>query len=144
MPGVFHEKGIPFALESKNSSTESLWFQAARCVSHGMDRDVALAAVTTTPARLLGLEGRVGKLEPGADGNVALFSGDPLSVTSFVEYVVIEGQLVYERSEDIRAKHILEGQIPANTAAQGETEDEDDDPHAGEDDEEEEEEGDKE
>jgi hypothetical protein len=116
VPGVFQGKGVKFALESANQSSESLWFQAAMCVGYGMSREDALASVTTSAAAILGLEDRVGSLAVGHDGNVVLFSGDPLSVTSFVEYVVLGGDLVYERAKDVRAKHLLEGLEPPNTA----------------------------
>jgi imidazolonepropionase-like amidohydrolase len=119
VPGVFQKKGVRFALSSSNSSTQSLWYQAAMAVGHGLTRDEALDAVTTTPAEILGLGKRVGTLEKGKDGNVLLFSGDPLSITSFVEHVVIEGQAVYDRSKDIRMKHLLEGVTPPGTAAAG-------------------------
>jgi hypothetical protein len=134
VPGVFAEKGIEFALRSSNASTQSLWYQAAACIGHGMDRDVALAAVTTTPARILGLESRVGTLEQGKDGNVLLFSGDPLSVTSFCEYVFIEGEERYDRSADVRNTHLSTGAQPENTAPEegaGEGDDSDDDDDSG-------------
>jgi imidazolonepropionase-like amidohydrolase len=117
VPGVFQAKGVRYALSSSNSSTESLWYQAAMSVGHGLTRDQALDAVTTTPAEILGLGKRVGTLEKGKDGNVLLFAGDPLSVTSFVEHVVIEGRPVYDRSKDVRMKHLLEGVVPPGTAA---------------------------
>jgi hypothetical protein len=69
---------------------------------------------------LLGLQKRVGSLEVGKDGNVLLFSGDPLLVTSFVEHVIVEGQPVYDRSKDIRVKALLEGRLPPGTAAAAE------------------------
>ena len=129
VPGVFKEKGVPFALSSRNSTNESLWFQAAMCVAHDFTREEALAAVTTSAAAIIGLQDTVGKIAKGATGNVVLFSGDPLSVTSFVEYVVLDGRLVYDRSKDVRTKHLLEGVQPENTAAE-----EDDDPGGDDDD----------
>jgi hypothetical protein len=117
VPGVFLEKKIPFALRSQNSSTQSLWYQVARCVGEGVDRQTAIDAATKVPAKILGLEGRVGSLEVGKDGNVLLLSGDPLSVTSFVEHVFIEGQHAYDRSKDVRLKHLQTGEQPENTAA---------------------------
>lgn len=119
VPGVFAEKGVTFALRSRNTSNESMWFQVATCVAHGMSRDDALAAATTTPARMLALEDRVGSLQPGRDGDVVLYSGDPLSLSSFVEYVVLDGELVYDRSKDVRTKHLLEGVRPEGTAVEG-------------------------
>ena len=90
----------------------------------GLTRDQAIEAVTTTPAAMLGLGKRVGSLEVGKDGNVVLFSGDPLSVTSFVERVVIDGHEVYDRSKDVRMKHLLKGTQPAGTAAASELDEE--------------------
>lgn len=116
VPGVFRDKGVRFALASPNE--QGLWYQAALAVGLGLTREEALAAVTTTPAEILGLGKRVGKLAPGADGNVLLWSGDPLSVTSFVELVVLDGELVYDRSKDVRMKHLLEGLQPPGTAAE--------------------------
>jgi hypothetical protein len=116
VPTVFREKGVRFALSSMNSSTQSLWYQAATAISLGLERAQALAAVTTVPAEILGLGKRVGSLEVGKDGNVVLFSGDPLSVRSFVERVVLEGELVYDRKEDVRWRQLLEGKTPTGTA----------------------------
>ena len=121
VPGVFAEKGVSFALRSRNQSNESMWFQVATCVAHGMSRADAFAAATTTPASMLGLEARVGAHKDGADGDVVLYSGDPLSQTSFVEYVVLDGNLVYDRSKDVRTRHLLEGIQPEGTTVDEET-----------------------
>lgn len=117
-PAVFKRAGVRFALSAE--SDQGLWYQAALAVGEGLTREEALAAVTTTPAELLGLEQRVGRLVPGADGNVVLFSGDPLSVRSFVEYVVLDGELVYDRSKDVRVKQLMTGEQPEGTAAETE------------------------
>ncbi|QDU65053.1 amidohydrolase family protein [Engelhardtia mirabilis] len=112
VPGVFAEKGITFALSSENASSNSLWFQAARAVAHGLDRAAALDAVTTTPAAILGLGDQVGSLEVGKLADILLLSGDPLSSQSWVEHAFIEGNHVYDRSKDVRNKYIFEGQQP--------------------------------
>lgn len=117
VPRVFADKKVRFALSSSNTTTESLWFQAATSVGLGLSRENALKAVTTTPAEILGLQKRLGSLEVGKDGNVLLFSGDPLSVSSFVEHVIVEGAHVYDRSKDIRVKALLDGKLPPGTAA---------------------------
>jgi imidazolonepropionase-like amidohydrolase len=118
VPGVLHEKGIRFALSSGDSSTHSLWFQAALAVGYGLDAEVARAAVTKTPAEILGLGTEVGTLEVGKLGNVVLFTGDPMSVTSWVDRVVIEGREVYDRAKDVRNKELLDGtRAPGTTAA---------------------------
>jgi hypothetical protein len=127
---IFQEKGVPFALTSKDSGLESLWYQAALCVGQGMERKEALAAITTAPAKILGLEGRVGTIKAGADANVVLYTGDPLSVTSHAQLVFIDGKQVYDRSKDARLQHLMEGAHPKGTApAEADT---DGNMHAGE------------
>lgn len=119
VPGELKKAGVRFALSSANPTSESLWFQAAQCVGYGMTRAEAVAAITTLPAEFLGLGKQLGTLEVGKLGTVVLYSGDPLSVTSSVERVVIEGKDVYDRSKDVRVKHLLAGKSPANTQAMG-------------------------
>jgi len=116
VPGVFRDKGVRFALRSAGNASQALWYQAAVAIGHGLTREEAIAAVTTTPAELIGLGKRVGTIEKGKDGNVVIFSGDPLSVTSHVEYVVLEGEMVYDRATDSRTQHLSSGAQPDNTA----------------------------
>jgi len=116
VPEILAAKGVRFALSSENSSQRSLWYQAALSIAEGLEREAALAAVTTVPAEILGLGDQIGTLETGKLGNVVLFSGDPLSITSWVEHVVIEGDQVYDRSEDVRNKQLLDGTQPRGTA----------------------------
>lgn len=119
VPGELKKKNVRFALSSANTTTESLWFQAAQCVGRGMTRTDAIAAVTTVPAEILGLGKQMGSLEVGKLGNVLLVTGDPLSITSWVEKVVIEGKETYDRTKDVRMKHLIEGKAPSNTQAMG-------------------------
>jgi hypothetical protein len=128
---VLQEKGVRFALSSEDPNTRAPAFQAALAIGYGLDRKVALDAVTRVPAEILGLGAEVGSLEAGKLGNVLLFSGDPLSITSWVEHVVIEGKPVYDRSKDLRNKHLLEGVQPPGTAPATAAEGEDPE-HAGE------------
>jgi hypothetical protein len=116
VPGVLKEKGIRFALSAEDPNSRSLAYQAALAIGRGLTRAEALEAVTKVPAEILGLGNELGALEKGKLGNVVLYSGDPLSITSWVEHVVIEGKPAYDRSKDVRMKHILEGSQPAGTA----------------------------
>jgi imidazolonepropionase-like amidohydrolase len=119
VPKVFHDKKVRYALQSQNPSAQSLWFQAAQCVAWGIDRKEAMEAATRTAADILHLGKRVGSLEPGKDGNVVLLSGDPLAMTTVVQYVVLDGRVVYDRSKDVRMKHLLQGIEQNNTAPGG-------------------------
>ncbi|MEO0650404.1 MAG: amidohydrolase family protein [Planctomycetota bacterium] len=117
VPGVFAEKGIPFALSARGSNSNSLGFQAARAVALGMDAGAALDAVTRMPAELIGLGDDVGSLAVGKLGNVLLLTGEPLGAQTWVDHAFIEGRHVYDRSQDTRNKYIFEGQQPVGAGA---------------------------
>jgi imidazolonepropionase-like amidohydrolase len=73
--------------------------QASLAVKEGLPRETALEALTVNPASFLQLDDRVGSLTPGLDGDIVIWSGDPLDVNSRAERVFIEGAEVY-RWED--------------------------------------------
>lgn len=62
----------------------------------GLTFDEALAAVTTTPARMLGIENRVGTMEAGKDADLVLWSGEPFQPTSRVAGVLVGGELILD------------------------------------------------
>ncbi|MDF2581197.1 MAG: amidohydrolase [Microbacterium sp.] len=86
---------------------DQIRLQAILAVREGLPADVALQALTTNPASILRLDDRVGALEPGRDGDIVLWSGDPLAVESRVEHVVIGGTTVLESTDDADV-HIVE------------------------------------
>jgi imidazolonepropionase-like amidohydrolase len=97
---VLKKAGIPFAIESGYESyvpkTRVVLWEAALAAARGLTQDQALAAITIDAARLLGVDKRVGSLEVGKDGDVAIFDGDPFEYTSHVVGVVIDGHIVSE------------------------------------------------
>lgn len=64
-------------------------------VAAGLDRQVALRAVTLEPAELLGLADRFGSLEAGKDANFVIYDGDPFELPTRVVAVVLGGELVH-------------------------------------------------
>ena len=96
-----HAAGIPVALQSGYEGyvpkTRVVLFEAAIAAANGLSREAALATITSAAAQIIGQAARVGTLEVGKDGDVALFDGDPFEYTSHVCAVVIEKSLVAER-----------------------------------------------
>jgi imidazolonepropionase-like amidohydrolase len=74
--------------------------QAALAVREGLDPAAALRAVTLTPARVLGLDDRLGSLEPGKHATLCVWSGDPLDARSRVDAAWIEGRQVFGSDPD--------------------------------------------
>jgi imidazolonepropionase-like amidohydrolase len=69
--------------------------QAAIALHYGLPEDVAMQTLTINPAKILGIDTRVGSIEPGKDADLVIWSGDPLEITSKAERVYIDGKLVY-------------------------------------------------
>lgn len=114
IPTYFHNAGVKYALEVQNSTFGSryLWYQAATAVSFGVPRAEALRAITLTPAELIGVGDRLGSLDVGKDANILLLTGDPLDAKSWVDTVLIEGKIAYERKNDARLQKLLTGKEP--------------------------------
>jgi imidazolonepropionase-like amidohydrolase len=90
-PGLLHKAGLTFALSGGH-----LLEQARFAVRYGLQPEAALAAITRTPARLLGLEKRIGSLEAGRDADLLALDGDPFELTTSVAWVLVDGKL-YEK-----------------------------------------------
>ncbi|MFT4538935.1 MAG: imidazolonepropionase-like amidohydrolase [Planctomycetota bacterium] len=100
---ILNEAGVPIALQSGYESyvprARVLLFEAAIAARYGLDRLRALDMVTIDAARICGVDDRVGSLEVGKDGDVALFDGDPFEYTTHCVGTVIEGRVVSEREQ---------------------------------------------
>ena len=97
---VLRKAGIPAALESGFEGyvpkTRVVLFEAALASANGLSFEEALATITVDAARLLGIDQRVGSLEVGKDGDLALYDGDPFEYTSHCVGTVIQGDVVSE------------------------------------------------
>jgi len=95
--------GAAVGFHTDDSITDSRLFRrlGGMSVRYGMSREGALAGLTLAGARMLGLEDRVGSLEPGKDADFIILNGDPLSVYSHVEETWVEGRKVFDRSRPV-------------------------------------------
>ena len=82
----------------------------------GLSWNDAFAAITSKPAQAIGMGSEIGSLQPGRRGDVVIWDGDPLEVTSGVEAVWIDGvrQPLETRQTRLRARyaHPQEGNLP--------------------------------
>jgi imidazolonepropionase-like amidohydrolase len=93
--------GVLVAMQSGYESyvpkTRVVLFEAAITAANGMTFDQALATITRDAATVLGIGERVGTLEAGKDGDLALFDGDPFEYTTHCTATIIEGELVSDQ-----------------------------------------------
>jgi imidazolonepropionase-like amidohydrolase len=90
--------GVSVAIRSEGggpgaaTAARNLPFETATAVAFGLPEDVALQAVTLTPARILGVADQVGSLEPGKRANLVITAGHLLQPTTQVLALFIDGE----------------------------------------------------
>ncbi|WP_157246358.1 amidohydrolase [Nonomuraea typhae] len=101
-PGILARAGVEVAITTDHPVVpiHFLVHQATLAVKEGLDREEALRTITVNPARIMGLADQVGALAPGLDGDVVIWSGDPLDVMSRALRVFVNGREVYTFSEE--------------------------------------------
>ena len=103
--GLLRKAGVEVALignagggDEEAFNVRNLRQEAGNAVSYGMTWDDALRAVTLAPAELFGAGDRVGSLQPGREGNVVVWSGDPFEFTTRAEHVFVRGREYHEKT----------------------------------------------
>jgi imidazolonepropionase-like amidohydrolase len=103
--GLLRKAGVQVALignagggDEEAFNVRNLKQEAGNAVSYGMTWDDALRAVTLAPAEVFGVADRVGSLQPGREGNVVVWSGDPFEFTTRVEHVFVRGHEYHDRT----------------------------------------------
>jgi len=95
---VLAENGVLTAICTDHTVTpiQYLPLSASAAIKGGLDRESALRALTIAPAQILGIDERVGSLEPGKDADLQLYPAgcDPLDLMSEPLLVMIDGQIV--------------------------------------------------
>jgi len=115
LPKVFRDHDVKFVFQVGRGGGTTLgstyfWYQAATAVKYGMPVEDALAALTTLPAEFLGIDEYVGSIEKGKDADVIVLSGEPLSVDTWVDMTIVNGEIVYEKDKDEQLKLLLNGE----------------------------------
>lgn len=95
-PGVLARAGVQVSIITDNPVIPQSYLSlcAGLAVKAGMDPFEALKAITINPAKHLGVEDRVGSLEPGKDADLVLVDGDPMVSDSHIRCVWINGEKV--------------------------------------------------
>ena len=100
-PGQLADAGVKMAFSSLAPHTAScdLRTSAVYAVKYGLDRDLALKGLTLYAAQMLGVDQRVGSIQEGRDADLVVLGGDPLELTSPVQLVIVNGNIVFQREE---------------------------------------------
>jgi imidazolonepropionase-like amidohydrolase len=94
LAGRLADAGVRVLLGSSGGRSEDLPLLASLAIGHGLDRDKALAALTTEVARTFDLSGELGSLRPGRRADLLVLDGEPLLPTTSVRYVLSAGRVL--------------------------------------------------
>jgi imidazolonepropionase-like amidohydrolase len=98
--------GASVCLKSdSNELMRHLYQEATKLMKYGgLGETDALASITLNCAKQLGIDQRVGSLDIGKDADLAIFNGHPLNSFSRVELTLVEGEVYFQRSRELKSE----------------------------------------
>lgn len=98
-PAALSKAGVKFAIMTDHPviPIQHLPICAGLAAAEGLPEYEALKAITINPAKILGIENRVGSIEAGKDADIVIFSGHPFDTMSNTTHVIIDGKIVFKR-----------------------------------------------
>ncbi len=92
-------KGVVTAIKSDSDDfARRLNQEAGKMMRYGATEDEALKMVTWNPAWIIGVQDRVGSLDPGKDADIVIWNHPPMSVYALADKVLIDGDVFFDRS----------------------------------------------
>ena len=97
---MLDDRGVNVAIitDSPIVTIESLYHHLGEAVREGLDINRGLRMITINPAKILGVEDRLGSLEVGKDADIAIFDGlVGLDTDAKVIHTIVDGEVVYSK-----------------------------------------------
>jgi imidazolonepropionase-like amidohydrolase len=105
-------KGIVVSVNSDDAELmRHLNTEAAKAMKYGgLTENEALSLVTINPAKQLGIDNRVGSIEPGKDADLVIYDKDPMSDYAKVQKVLIDGSVYFDRDTEVSGRAAKEAE----------------------------------
>jgi imidazolonepropionase-like amidohydrolase len=92
-----------------NERARRLNIEAAKAMRYGdLTEEESLKLITMNPAWQLGVQDRVGSIDVGKDADIAIWNAHPFSVYARVETTLIDGEVFFDRQQDLARRAELE------------------------------------
>jgi len=88
---AFEKAGIDFGFATYNAKAKDLRTNLRSMIEHGLSEEVALAALTTRPAHMLGLSAVMGTVEPGKMANLVVTDNPYFAEEANIRFVFVDG-----------------------------------------------------
>jgi imidazolonepropionase-like amidohydrolase len=106
---IMTNKGIVVSIHSdSNEHARRFYQEAGKMIKYGnLTEEQALRLVTLNPAIQIRLDQRIGSIDVGKDADLVLFNGHPFSIYSRPEVTMIEGEVYFDRKQDVANRELL-------------------------------------
>jgi imidazolonepropionase-like amidohydrolase len=103
------ERGIIVSINSDSDErARRLYLEAAKAIKYGgVSEEQALRMITLNPAMQLGIDKLTGSIDVGKDADLVIFSGHPFSVYSVPETTIIDGEIYFDRKQDLERREAI-------------------------------------
>jgi len=100
---ILTRAGVVVSMNSDSDErARRLNIEAAKAMHYGdLSEEEALKLITINPAIQLGIQNRVGSIEVGKDADLAIWNAHPLSVYARVDTTFIDGDIFFDRQQDL-------------------------------------------
>ncbi len=107
---IMTRAGVVVSINSDSDErARRLNIDAAKTMRYGgLTEEQALKLITLNPAIQLGIQDRVGSLDVGKDADLAIWNGHPFSVYSRVDTTFIDGDVYFDRQQDLARRADLQ------------------------------------
>ena len=97
---IYQNEGIPFGFSSIDAEAKDIHGNFLKMIENGLSENAALAAVTTDPASILGINEIAGTVENGKMANLVISTKPYFQKDAKVRFVVIEGEVFEYKAKD--------------------------------------------
>jgi len=106
---IMHHKGVLTSVNSDSADlARRLYQEAAKTMKYGgLTDEEALRFITLNPAKQIKMDHRIGSIDVGKDGDIAVFNAHPFSIYARVEMTLIEGEVYFDRKEDLKRRELI-------------------------------------
>ena len=94
--GILDKAGVLVSITTDHPVTPLKYLPlcAALAVKEGLNRESAYRALTINPAKILGIDDRLGSIAVGKDADLVIFNGDPLDVFTETKSIYLDGKKI--------------------------------------------------